>query len=164
MEQAWKLSEMRRQDRKLTEAETLDVVRTAEFGVLATVSRDGFPYSVPLSFAWDEERGALYLHCSAAGGQKIENLQGNPRACFTMVADTGLMPEQFATKYRSANVFGRIRIVTDAAEKRHGIEAILKKYAGAFEEKGMRYIDGAIDRIYVLRMNMEQITGKARKK
>ena len=73
------------------------------------------------------------------------------------------MPEKFATKYWSANVFGPVTIIEDGPEKQKGIEAILRKYSSEHMEKGMKYIEGAIRKIYILRLDIREITGKARK-
>ena len=104
------------------------------------------------------------MHCSADGGQKIDNLLLHPEVCFTVVSQTELMPEKFATKYWSANVFGTVAIIEEGPEKQKGIEAILRKYSPEHVEKGLKYIEGAIHKIYVLRLEIREATGKARKK
>lgn len=115
---------MRRQDRKLESEEILEVLKNGEYGILATITNDGKPYSVPLSYALDEGSHVLYMHCSAEGGQKIDNLRLHPEACFTVVSQTELMPEKFATKYWSANVFGSVTIIEEGQEKQKGDEVI----------------------------------------
>ena len=154
---------MRRQDRKLASEEVREILKTGEYGILATVTGDGKPYSIPLNYAWDEREEALYMHCSAEGGQKIDNIRFCPDVCFTIVARTELMPEKFATKYWSANVFGTVSVIEDGPKKQQGIEAILRKYAPDHVEKGLKYIEGAIRKIYVLKLDIHEVTGKARK-
>lgn len=158
------MREMRRQDRKLESGEILEVLKNGEYGILATVKDDGKPYSVPLSYALDEDSSVIYMHCSADGGQKIDNLRLHPEACFTVVSRTELMPDKFATKYWSANVFGTVTIIEDGPEKQKGIEAILRKYSPEYVDRGLKYIEGAIHKIYVLRLDISEATGKARKK
>lgn len=157
------MRDMRRADRKLSAEETEEILTKGEYGVLSTVCRDGTPYGVPISYAYDRAARAVYMHCTADGGQKIDNLRLNNRACLTVVSDTELLPAQFATRYRSAMVFGTVEILEEGAEKRAGIEAIRRKYSPRFEESGTRYIESAIDRIYILKLNVEAATGKARK-
>ena len=156
--------EMRRQDRKLTDEETLQIIRQGEFGILSTVTPDRMPYAVPLSYAFDAEQCCLYFHGTNQDGQKIKNLLAQPDACFTIVSHTELMPERFATKYWSANVFGTVLNVNEDAEKRKGLALILKKYSPEHLEQGEKYIDGAIHRVRVMKMKIESMTGKARKK
>ena len=158
------MREMRRQDRKLDPEEILEILNMGEYGVLATVMDDGKPYSIPLSYALDEESQVIYMHCSAEGGQKIDNLRLHPDACFTIVSQSELLPDKFATKYWSANVFGTVAIIEEGPEKQKGIEAILRKYSPEHVEKGLNYIEGAIHKIYVLKLEIWEATGKARKK
>ena len=157
------MREMRRKDRQLDNADALEILKNGEYGVLATVTESGNPYSVPMSYAFDAESHVIYMHCSAEGGQKIDNLRLHPEVCFTIIRQTELMPEKFATRYWSANVFGSVAIIENGPEKQKGIEAILRKYSSDHIEKGLKYIEGAIRKIYVLQLDIREITGKARK-
>ncbi len=154
---------MRRTDRKLSVGETEEILAEGEYGVLSTVCEDGTPYGIPISYAYNADDHVIYMHCSSDGGQKIDNLRFNGKACLTVVLDTEPMPEKFATKYWSAMVFGTVQIIEDKDEKREGIETILRKYAPMFEEKGLKYIENAIDRLHVLKFRVEMAAGKARK-
>ena len=42
---------MRRSDRQLTDEETLQLFRDAEYGVLSVTDENNMPYGVPMSFA-----------------------------------------------------------------------------------------------------------------
>lgn len=155
---------MRRQDRKLAPEEISEILKKGEYGVLATVTDDGKPYGIPISYALDKENQVIYMHCSADGGQKVDNLRLHPEACLTVIGKTELMPDKFATRYCSANVFGTVTIIEEGPEKQKGIEAILHKYSSEYVEKGLEYIEGAIQKIYVLRLEIHESTGKTRKK
>lgn len=152
---------MRRVDRQLTDEETIRLFREAEYGVLSLIDENNMPYGVPMSFALCDNE--IYFHCSAAGGKKVSSIRHCRNASFTVIDHTQLLPQKFATLYMSAIAYGTIDIVQDEAEKRKGIEAILHKYSPDFIEKGMNYIDNAIDKIYVLKFEIERITGKGRK-
>ncbi len=154
-------AEMRRKDRQLSEEEAYELLRKAEYGILSTVCPDGTPYGLPISFVLDGN--VIYMHCSNQGGQKLINIQNSSAACFTVIGQTQLLPEAFSTRYMSAMAFGRIRIVEDAIDKRKGIEAILYRYSPEYIEKGMKYIDAAINKIHILRLDIERITAKGRK-
>ncbi|MBR3430338.1 MAG: pyridoxamine 5'-phosphate oxidase family protein [Clostridia bacterium] len=158
------MREMRRRDRQLTEAETMEIIQRGEYGVLCTVTPEGLPYGVPISYALDEGANIIYFHGTIQEGQKTDNLAHQPQACLTIVLQTELMPEKFATKYWSANAFGLVSNVSDEAEKRHGLKCILKKYAHDYMEQGEKYIDSAIGRARVMKMTIQSVTGKARKK
>lgn len=44
------MKEMRRKDRAITEEDARELLNTAEYGILSTVSEDGEPYGVPLDY------------------------------------------------------------------------------------------------------------------
>ncbi len=152
---------MRRSDRQLTDEETLRLFREAEYGVLSVIDEKNMPYGVPMSFALCDN--AIYFHCSVAGGKKISSIRHCRNASFTVIDHTKLLPQKFSTLYMSGIAYGTIKIVQDDAERRKGIEAILQKYSPNFIEKGMTYIDHSIDKIYVLKLEIEKMTGKGRK-
>ena len=63
----------------------------------------------------------------------------------------------------SGIAYGKIEIISDDTEKQKGIEAILQKYSSDHIENGMKYIASALDKIYVLKLEIVKITGKERK-
>ncbi|MCR5370371.1 MAG: pyridoxamine 5'-phosphate oxidase family protein [Clostridium sp.] len=156
------MREMRRTDRLLTEEEAYEILEKAEYGILSTVCEDGTPYAVPMSYGVED--GAIYMHCTAAGGQKIDNLRFRPKACFTVVADTKVLPEKYGTLYRSAMVFGTVEILEEKDEKRAGLLALLKKYSADYMEGGIKYMEASLDKVYILRLKIDRISGKGRKK
>ncbi|MBR1757605.1 MAG: pyridoxamine 5'-phosphate oxidase family protein [Lachnospiraceae bacterium] len=157
------MREMRRQDRKLIDEETKRILAEGEYGILATVMENNVPYSVPISYAFDEGTNAIYMHCTVDGGQKIDNILANPRVCFTVVSGTEMLPQKFATRYYSANVFGEIEIVEETEAKKYGLYQLIKKYSPNYEEAGLKYIDAAVDKVFVLKLCIEEMSGKARK-
>lgn len=152
-------SEMRRADRAMQESDTRQLLETAQMGTLATVGEDQNPYAVPMSFAY--EPGVIYFHC-APEGKKLDNLRHNASVCFAVADAVELMPAAFSTKYRSAIVFGRMSVVDDPEEKRRGLIALIKKYSTDFYESGLQYIDRALAKTSVLKLEISHMTGKAR--
>lgn len=151
---------MRRADRAISDSEAEKILRVGEYGVLSTVSADGQPYGVPVSYTYTG--GAIYFHC-ALEGHKLENLNGNNRVSFCVVGRTQVLPDKFATNYESVIVFGKAFEVT-ADEKHAGLVELLKKYSPDFMDKGLRYIKGDGDKARVYKIVIESMTGKARRK
>lgn len=151
---------MRRADRAIPDSEAQHLLRVGEYGVLSTVSADGQPYGVPVSFAYTGE--AIYFHC-ALEGHKLENLSGNNKVSFCVVGKTQVLPDKFATNYESVIVFGQALEVT-GEEKQAGLIELLKKYSPGYMEKGERYIKGDGDKAKVYKIVIESMTGKARRK
>ncbi|MGC1375440.1 MAG: pyridoxamine 5'-phosphate oxidase family protein [Anaerolineales bacterium] len=150
---------IRRADRALTDEQAIEILQKGEYGILSTVSPDGQPYGAPVSFAMADH--ALYFHCAVAG-HKLDNLASNPLVSFCVVGATEILPDKFATRYESAIVFGKARELT-GDEKRLGLAELLKKYSPDFIEKGERYIDGDIAKTRVFKIEIETLSGKARR-
>jgi nitroimidazol reductase NimA-like FMN-containing flavoprotein (pyridoxamine 5'-phosphate oxidase superfamily) len=150
---------IRRSDRALTNEQTVEILQKGEYGVLSTVSPDGQPYGVPVSFAYTGN--TLYFHC-AVEGHKLDNLASNPRVSFCVVGGTEVLPDKFATRYESAIVFGKARELT-GDEKRSALIELLKKYSADFIEKGERYVESDIEKTKVFKIEIESLSGKARR-
>ena len=151
--------ELRRKDRAMPEKEAISLLKTAQVGTLATVSEEHIPYLVPMSFVYTE--GLIYLHC-AVEGKKLDNIRSNSNICFNIVTAVELLPAAFSTNYKSVTVFGTISVVEEQEEKKQELIAIIKKYSPDFYEAGLQYIDKAIEKTKVLKIEVSRITGKAR--
>jgi nitroimidazol reductase NimA-like FMN-containing flavoprotein (pyridoxamine 5'-phosphate oxidase superfamily) len=55
------------------------ILGSATIGRIATNGADGYPYITPVNFVHQE--GNIYFH-SALKGEKLENLERDPKVCF----------------------------------------------------------------------------------
>lgn len=154
-----RVREVRRRDRVISDEEAWDLLRRAEYGVLSTVSEDGIPYGVPLNYCVLDQ--SLYVHC-ALEGRKVENLEYSPAVSFCVVGGTEVMPEKFGTKYESVIVAGRAKEVFGAG-KEAALEGLLHKYSSDFFDGGLDYIRTLGDKTRVFRIEIDHLTGKARR-
>jgi len=150
---------MRRKDGAISEQEAIRILENAEYGVLSTISENGEPYGVPLNFCVNEK--SIYIHC-ATEGRKLDNLSYNRNVSFCVVGETQVMPGKFGTKYESAIVFGTAAAVDDA-EKQIALKGLLAKYSQNFMKEGLEYIETLFDKTKVYRIDIQSVTGKARK-
>jgi hypothetical protein len=151
--------EMRRKDRALTNEEGLEVLNTAEYGILSTCGADGQPYGVPVSYAYGNDK--IYFHCATVG-HKLENIEKNNKVSFTTVGKTEVLPEDFATRYKSVVIFGKVVEIFDD-EKTQGLVLILEKYSSDFIPSGMQYIKDMWERTRMFKIEVEHMTAKGRK-
>ena len=149
---------MRRKKQLLMEAETIAMLETCTSGVLAVHGDDDYPYAVPLSFAYED--GKLYFH-SAVGGHKLDALERSDKASFCVIGADDIVPERFTTHFQSAIAFGRVRVVTDDAEKRHALMLLAEKYSPEYLDVAGSEIDGDWKRVCVIELAIEYMTGKA---
>lgn len=150
--------EMRRKNQSLPESETIELVQSCTSGVLALTGDNGYPYAVPVSYAFKENR--LYFH-SAKAGHKIDSIARNNKVSFSVIAMDEVIPEAFTTHYRSTILFGTARILTDDAEKRYALNCLLEKYSPDFISEGQDEIARDWDRLCVVEVLVEHMTGKA---
>ena len=153
--------QMRRARQLLPEADCAEILRTATSGVLAVNGDGGYPYAVPLNFVYDGDR--IYFHC-AVSGHKLDAIKRDSRVSFCVVGMDVTVPERFTSHYKSVIVFGRAEPVTDEAEKRSAIEKLAAKYSpDESMQSRAAEIDAFWDRLVMLRLSIEHISGKQAK-
>lgn len=151
--------EMRRKDREIEKEEIMELLKGGEYGILSTIGENGYPYGVPVNYVYIDN--AIYFHC-AVEGKKLDNLRNDNKVSFCVVGETCILPEQFSTKYESVIIFGRANEIYDD-EKNMAMLEILNKYSKEYLEKGKQYIKNADAKVKVIKINIEHISGKARR-
>lgn len=151
---------VRRQDRLWSETAARNLLDTGEFGTLSMCGTNGYGYGIPISYV--TENNSIYFHC-APEGYKLMCLQANNRVCFTVVGRTHVISGGFTTEYESVMVFGKIDMNLSDEEKQHALELLSAKYNPGYEQRAARYIAGSFARTYVLRLDIEHLTGKTKK-
>lgn len=144
----------KRQELPRDEVEELLAGHGATSGVLALSDPDsGVPYQVPLSYVYvpaGERRaaegeedgpaegrasagGTFYFHGSLAGHKtdliRTAEQTGTNRASFCVTFADDVVPEELATRYRSAVACGRIEVVTNEAERHDALMRLGLAYA-----------------------------------
>lgn len=132
---------MRRKDKEVTSAKEIAAI-LQECDVCRLGFYDGTePYIVPMNFGYeyDQKNGALtlYFH-SANAGRKLDILAENPNICFEMDCRHVLLSEDKACDcsmdYASLMGTGTVRFAGTDEEKIHGLNQLMKKYAGRAPE------------------------------
>lgn len=124
-------SHVTRQDRAIRDdAWIAGFLGHAGMGTLASAV-DEQPFLSTLLFVYDADRHAIYIHTSRRG-RVWENLQANPRVCFSAAEMGRLLPANtalnFSVEYQSVVAFGTARLVADEAEAVAALRATLEKY------------------------------------
>ena len=147
---------MRRFRQQIPEEEAKEILRRATNGVLCLTDKDERPYGVPMSFIFDDDR-SIFFHC-ALWGRKIECIRHNPNACFTIIDLDDIHPEEFTTYFRSVIVEGVIRIIDERQELIEALRLLSTKYSPGLDCEPE--IEKGIDRIKILKLEIDSITGK----
>ncbi len=125
------------------------------------MSNDNVPYIVTMNFGVKKGGRSLYFHC-ADSGKKVDILKKNNLVCFQADIEHEFFLHQIpcgcSMKYRSVVGMGRIAFVTEAAEKIEGLTTIMEHYT---HESSFTFKEGMVEKTTVLRLDIEQISGKA---
>ena len=154
------MREMRRQDRKIEYKEAYQILKDGEYGILSMITTDNSAYGIPFSYAIIDN--LVYFHC-ALEGSKLDFIRKNNKVSFCVVGKTEVLPSKFSTKYESAIALGEIYEVNDQNEKKKSLIELVVKYSPAHMESGEKYIDAALHQVNILKLDIKELTGKARK-
>ena len=149
--------EMRRKNQLLEQKEALKILETSTSGVLSLLGDNGYPYGVPLSFVYYENK--IYFHC-AKEGHKLDEIKNYDKASFCIIEKDDVSPKEFTTHFRSIIAFGKVRIIEDNAEMLKYIKILGKKYAPD-DIKGIEdEIKKDFSRMKMIEFDIEHLTGK----
>jgi NAD(P)-dependent dehydrogenase (short-subunit alcohol dehydrogenase family)/nitroimidazol reductase NimA-like FMN-containing flavoprotein (pyridoxamine 5'-phosphate oxidase superfamily) len=130
---------MRRKQCEVTDpGEIQRILAATPIGRLATTGADGYPYITPVNFVHYQD--CIYFHC-APQGEKLRNLERDPRVCFTVdiplaYLDAGFDPNRCIHAlhqfYHCVIIRGEARVVPDGPLKLAALNALVAKHeAGA---------------------------------
>lgn len=152
---------MRRKDREITESDRIQKIIDACQCMRIALADGACAYIVPVNFGYDKAGKAFYFH-GAAKGRKIDLIRQNGYAGFEMDTDHRLMTADeacgFSFEYSSIIGKGRIAVVDDLEEKRHGLDCIMEHMAGGGR---WEYPDPMLKLTAVIRLDVEELHAKS---
>jgi uncharacterized protein len=153
---------MRRHDRAVTDLARIDrLLAAARYYTLALVDGDE-PYVVTLSYGFDPEARRLYSHVAPAG-RKLDIIAADPKACGTVVHAGEYLDGECKHPYESVVLCGRMRLVEDPAEERHGMRVLMGQLESDPDASWDRnQLDGESPwrRLRVLSFDIEMVSAK----
>jgi len=149
---------MRRKTQALDQAACEAVLAHNTAGVLAVAGDEGWPYAVPLSYAYDGK--SLWFHC-ALQGHKLDGIQRSDKVSFCVVDQDVVVPEKYTTCFRSVIVFGRARLIADEKARRRALFLLAAKYSPKVPTADRdKEIEGNLGRTVVVEVAIEWMSGK----
>ena len=148
---------MRRKEKEILDREEIEsIIRKADVCRLG-LSDNNIPYIVPLNFGYRDS--CLYFHTPKVG-KKIDMIKGNNRVCFELDINHEVVradnPCDWNMKYQSVIGYGRAFLLEDIDEKRQALDVIIEDYSGQTGE----YAEKLVDRLAVIKVQIESMTGK----
>jgi nitroimidazol reductase NimA-like FMN-containing flavoprotein (pyridoxamine 5'-phosphate oxidase superfamily) len=151
-------AEIRRKERAMEPQQVREALECGEHGILSMCGVNGYGYGIPLNYVLEDNH--LYFHC-AVEGEKLRNLSENNKVSFCVVQNAEVIADKFTTNYQSIIAFGKATFVSSEDEIRRAMLLLVKKYSPEYMETGEKYINQAIKRIQVIRLDIEHLTGKS---
>ena len=157
---------MRRKEREITSRDDItDVLRRCNV-IRLGLNTGSYPYVVPMNFGFESEDESLTLWFhSAPEGFKLDLIRQNPKVGFEADCSLNLVEGErargYTMEYESVIGHGDMVICEDNETKRRGLTAIMRQYAPG---RDFDFRDDEIADLFVLRLDVVQITGKRLKK
>lgn len=149
---------VRRKDREITTPSEMQyVLKTTKYVTIA-LCRDNEPYLVALTHGFDAERNCLYFHC-APEGKKLIYAQSNSCVWGQAILDFGVTDEcDYA--YISVHFSGKLSMITNAEEKRHALETLVRQASRTPEEKLAKVKPEKLAKTTMFRIDITYMSGK----
>lgn len=149
--------EMRRKNQVLSAEESIQILKRATSGVLAVSGDDDYPYAVPLSYVYHDNK--IYFH-GAKAGHKLDGITRNEKVSFCVIDQDQVIQDEYTTYFRSVIVFGRARVM-DEEEKRRALEILTARYSPDIEEaRRSQAIDKGLKAVCMIELEIEHMSGK----
>ena len=153
---------MRRHDREITDAATIERILTQGKYVTIALADADEPYAVTLSYGYEPDTKCLYFH-AAREGRKMDIIAKNPRACATIVCDSGYNQGECEHPFESVVMFGTMRRLDEDAEKRHAIHVLVRHLEDdpeAYWDSRKWALDERIGGFSALAFDIERLSAK----
>lgn len=147
---------MRRDKQLLSTEDTAAVMDRCTNGVLACLGDEDYPYAVPISYVYFNNR--IYFH-SAKSGHKIDAITKNSKVSFSVIDEDTIESDKYTTYFRSVIAFGKARIV-EGDEWLKAFRALVEKYSGDQPEEAKHKEITGCTQAYIIAIDVEHITGK----
>lgn len=148
---------MRRIKQQLDSSEVLDILKSNTTCTLALIGENGYPYSLPVSYCYDE--GNIYFHCAKVG-HKIDCIKNCDRVSLSVIEHDEIIEEKFTDKYKSVVVFGKAEITDDEKEIRRLCRKMCAALCPNVSDGVEEEIERFIEQTAVVKITIEHMTGK----
>ena len=150
--------EMRRQKQVLSLEENIQVLSRGTSGVLAVSGDDDYPYAVPLSYVYHDNK--IFFHC-AKTGHKLDSIARNEKVSFCVIDKDQIVPDEYTSYFRSVIAFGKARILEDIAEKRNALKILTERYSPDQEpDRLQEAVEKGLQNVCMIELAIEHMSGK----
>lgn len=149
---------IRRSKNKISAQEAKALLRANKRAAFSVNGDDGYPYTIPVDFYYDEDENTLYIH-SAKKGHKIDSIRASDKVCLTTWDDGYLEPGDWAFCVWNCVAFGRAKLIQDRTLTEEKVRKLALKYYPSAEE-AEEELRRDIDAVQLVAIEIEHISGK----
>lgn len=149
---------MRRFKQELSNEETKQLLRENKRAAFSVIGDDGYPYSIPIDYYYDEAENRIYFH-GAKEGHKVDAIKNNDKVCFTTWDEGYLEEGDWACYVSSCVIFGKAVLINDAKTAEEKIRLLASKHNPP-EDEIEKEIHAAINRVQLFAIDIEHMSGK----
>lgn len=146
---------MRRFKQELSAEETADILKSGTTGILGVLGDDDYPYTVPVNYLYRD--GKIIFH-GAGAGHKFDAMLKHDKVSFCVIGHDEIVPDKVTDYFRSAIVFGRVRMIDDPDEKLRAAQDLGMKYSP--EQAVQDDIGRSFKNVVMYEITAEHMTGK----
>lgn len=134
------------------------LLHTARRAALAVQGDDGYPYTIPINFYYDEAESRIYFH-SAQSGHKLDSIRRCDKVCLTTWNEGTREDGDWAYHVSSCVVFGRASLITDPQITEEKVRLFALKYYPSAQEVEEE-IRQSIHHVQLVAVDIEHISAK----
>ncbi|MGN1019466.1 MAG: pyridoxamine 5'-phosphate oxidase family protein [Aristaeellaceae bacterium] len=150
---------MRRARQQVSQEECRRILREEKRAAFSVMGDDGYPYTVPVDFYYDEEDNCIYLH-GAKSGHKIDAIRRCDKVCLTTWNQGYRTEGSWEWNATSVVVFGRARLPEDRAAWEDKLRRLAIKYYPTVGEAEAEMNTPPIHAVQMIAIDIEHMTGK----
>ncbi len=150
--------EIRKKKNEISIEDAKQVLREARRGVLSMNGDNGYPYSIPINYFYDEKCDKIYFH-GMGSGYKVDALKNSDKVCFTVCGEEVIKDLDWAPYVKSVVVFGRCHLLEHDAQALERLKEFAMKYYPS-EAMVMDEINATGNAVQVFEITIEHLSGK----
>ncbi len=151
--------EMRRIKQQVSNEECKRILKEEKRAALSVWGDDGYPYTIPVDFYFDEEENRIYIH-GAKSGHKIDAMKRCDKVCFTTWNQGYKTEGNWEWNATSVVIFGRAKFLEDRNVWEDKLRKMTIKYYPSVEEADAEMNTPAIHAVQMIAIEIEHMTGK----
>lgn len=150
---------MRRFKQQVSDEECKRILKEEKRAAFSVIGDNGYPYTVPVDFYYDEEDNCIYLH-GAKSGHKIDAINNCDKVCFTTWNQGFKTEDNWEWNATSVVIFGKAKFVKNRELLEDRLRKLAFKYYPTTEEVDEEMKSPGMNAIQMIVIDIEHMTGK----